>query len=444
LIAVGIGCLVLSGRDSPPLIIAGLVATILGALLLGPLAIRTFSAVAGRVSIAPRLALRDLARYQARSGAALAAVTLALGIAATVVVIASAEEGKKASEPASLSDRQIRLYLGPSEDRTLTPVDAPSQLGRLAAGARRVAAQLDGATAIPLRKATERDAPAMTVGNTRFLPTVELTKTFRSPEGGKNYQAQSEAFVATPAVLEYLGIDPATIDPGTDFLVDRTVTAKDLVIPSFTSRREIAVTNVQKIDTGRHLFGAETGRHPPYLITLNGLRRHGWKQIPAGWLVESSRPLTSAQIADARDAAAQAGLTIETRRESKAPTAVMSIATAAGAVLALAILAMTVGLIRGESAGDLRTLTAAGATPSIRRTLTATTAGALALLGAILAVAGAYVVLLALYHDDVGYLSDVPVLYLAVAVLGVPLAAAAAGWLVAGREPPTIARPVIN
>ena len=34
----------------------------------------------------------------------------------------------------------------------------------------------------------------------------------------------------------------------------------------------------------------------------------------------------------------------------------------AGALLALAILAMTVGLIRSESAGDLRTLTATGAT----------------------------------------------------------------------------------
>jgi putative ABC transport system permease protein len=38
----------------------------------------------------------------------------------------------------------------------------------------------------------------------------------------------------------------------------------------------------------------------------------------------------------------------------------------------------------------------------------------------------------------------VPVLYLALAVLGVPLAAAAAGWLLAGREPPAIARPVIE
>ena len=122
----------------------------------------------------------------------------------------------------------------------------------------------------------------------------------------------------------------------------------------------------------------------------------------------------------------------------------MAIATAAGALLALAILAMTVGLIRGESAGDLRTLTAAGATSGIRRTLTATTAGALALLGAILAVAGAYVVLVALWHDDLGYLSAVPVLYLALAIIGVPLAAAAAGWLVAGREPPAIARQAIE
>ena len=443
LIVVGIGCLALSDRETELLIVVGLLATILGSLLLGPLAIRTFSAVAGRVSIAPRLALRDLGRYQARSGAALAAVTLSLGIAATVVVIASAEEAKKSSEPASVSDSQIRLLLGPLEDRTLTPVNAPAQLDRLAAGARGIAAQLDGATVIPLRKATEPGAVPLRFprGNAQFIPTVELMR-FRSPDDGKS--VQSQAYVATPAVLEYIGIDPATIDPGTDFLVDRSVAAKDLVIPNFTSRTDIPVTSVQKIDTGRHLFGAGSGQTPPYFITLNGLRRHGWTQIPAGWLVESSRPLTSDQIADARDAAAEAGLTIETQRTSNPPTEVMAIATAAGALLALAILAMTVGLIRGESAGDLRTLTAAGATPGIRRTLTATTAGALALLGAILGAAGAYVVLLALYHDDLGYLSDVPVLYLGLAIIGVPLAAAAAGWLVAGREPPAIARMAIE
>ncbi len=122
----------------------------------------------------------------------------------------------------------------------------------------------------------------------------------------------------------------------------------------------------------------------------------------------------------------------------------MSVRLIAGAPLALGILAMSVGLIRGESAGDLRTLTATGATSRIRRAFTATTAGALALLGALLGVAVAYVVLVATYRDDLGYLSDVAVVYLVLAVAGVPLAAAAAGWLLAGREPPAIARRVIE
>jgi putative ABC transport system permease protein len=442
LITVGIGCLALSNRDRPPLIIAGLLAAILGSLLLGPLAIRTFSAVAGRLPIAPRLALRDLARYQARSGAALAAVTLALGIAATVVVSASAQEAKRASEPASLSDRQIRVYLGPAEARELTPVDAPAQIDQLTAGARQVASQLDHGTLTPLRKAVEPGAMPNAFGDTRVFPTIELMKRSDS-DGGMRFIGQSQLYVATPAVLRYLGIDPKTIDPSTEFLVDRSVATKELTIPSMTSRKVLPVTNVQRIEVGQHLFGSDSGLHPANFITLNGLRRHGWKQIPGGWLVESSHGLTSGQIADARDAAAKAGLTIEVRRKKNPPTKVMAIATAAGALLALTILAMTVGLIRGESAGDLRTLTATGATSRIRRTLTATTAGALALLGAMLGVAGAYIALAATYHDDLGYLSDVPVLYLALAVVGVPLAAAAAGWLVAGREPAAIARPVI-
>jgi putative ABC transport system permease protein len=439
LIAVGVGCLALSNRDRPLLIVAGIVATILGCLLLGPLAIRIFSGVAGRVSIAPRLALRDLARYQARSGAALAAVTLALGIAATVVVVASAEAAQKASEPPTLSDRQIRVYLGSGDARDLTPVEASAQLPRLAASVRQLAAQLDQATSILLRKAVQPGARPVVVGDTRFFSSVDLTRRF-----GRMYRGEGQLYVATPAALTYLGIGPATIDQGTDFLVDRSVRTDGLVISSFTSRREFAVTNAQRIEIGQHLFGFDSARKPPAFITLNGLRRHGWRQIPAGWLVESNRPLTSDQIADARQIAADAGLTIEVKEEGTSNAKIMAIATTAGAILALAILAMTVGLIRSESAGDLRTLTATGATSRIRRTLTAATAGALALLGALLGVVGAYVVLTALYYDDLGYLGDVPIVYLVLAIVGVPLIATAAGWLLAGREPPAIARTVIE
>jgi putative ABC transport system permease protein len=444
LIAAGIALLALSDRETTLLIIAGIVATFLGGLLLGPLAIRIFSGLAGRVSIAPRLALRDLVRYQARSGAALAAVTLALGIAATVVVVASAEEAETASAPPNLSDRQIRVYLGPENARDFTPVDALAQLGALSTSVERLAGQLDNPTVIQLRKATQRGARPMVFEDTRVLPAFDLTRRFEDSSGRKRYMGESELYVATPAVLRYLGIDPAAVDPSTDFLVDRRVRAGELSLLSMTSRKEFAVTNVQRIDVGQRLFGSSSALKPPTFITLDGLRRRGWKQIPAGWLIESSRPLSSEQITDARDVAANAGFTIEVRHKKGSPTEVMSIATAAGAILALAILAMTVGLIRSESAGDLRTLTATGASSGIRRTLTATTAGALALLGALLGVAGAYAMLAAMYYDDIGYLSDVPYLYLALAVVGVPLAAFTAGWLLAGREPPAIARTAIE
>ena len=115
------------------------------------------------------------------------------------------------------------MYLGPPDARELTPTDAPAQLESLAARVRRLAAQLDGATVIPLRKASQPGAPASVLGNTRVFTSVELARQFDSPEERKAYRSESTLYVATPAVLSYLGIDPGTVDPGTDFLADRSV-----------------------------------------------------------------------------------------------------------------------------------------------------------------------------------------------------------------------------
>jgi putative ABC transport system permease protein len=449
LIAVGIASLALSSRDKPPLIVGGIVATILGCLLVGPSAIRIFSSLAGHFSIAPRLALRDLARYQARSGAALAAITLALGIATAVVVTGTAEETRQneraAADLPNLSDRQVRVYTGPIQDPDAIPIpiQSPAQLARSEARVRELAAGFDQAAVIPLRKAIQPGLPPIvTFEGDRALIAVGLARQI----GEDAWTRESALYVATPALLSHLGIDPATVNPSADFLADPAVPTNELAILGNRARRQFAVTNVQKIDS-REVLGsgrADTGKVPSSFVTLNGLRRHGWKQIPAGWLVESSRPLTNDQIAAARDLAAESGLAIETQRKSTSFATPIAIATAAGALLALAILAMTVGLIRSESTRDLRTLTATGASSGIRRTLTAATAGALALLGALLGIAGAYLALAATYHDDLGYLSRIPVLSLAFLGIGVPLIASAAGWLLAGREPPTIARPVLE
>jgi putative ABC transport system permease protein len=466
LIAAGIGSLALSNRDSGTLIVAGIVATIVGTLLLGPLAIRIFARAAGHAPLAPRLALRDLARYQARSAAALAAITLALGIAAAVVIVAAAEEKKSEGEPPNLSNRQIRVYTGATPDSEIIAIQPPAELERQASRVRQLAARLDDAAVIPLRKVPlPGERPSVDDSGARVLPSATLRRKIDDPESRRwsrmgvlclgpragCYVTESNLNVATPAVLRYLGIDPASVDPSTDFLADRSLPTDELVTvsvqattqPERPRATEHAVTNVQRIDNPK-LFGSPKGERfvPTSFITIDGLRRLGWKQVPSGWLVESSRALTGAQIADAREFAADAGLTIEIQRESASHAELSTIATAAGALLALGVLAMTVGLIRSEAAADLRALTAAGATSKVRRMLAAATAGGLAFLGALLGIAGAYVVIVATYLDDLGYLGRIPVLHLALIAVGVPWAAIAAGWLLSGREPPAISRPV--
>ena len=118
LLAAGVTCLAFANRSEnspkPFLIIAGTVATVFGMLFLGPLFIRALASAGRRAPIAVRLAVRDLARYQARSAAALGAISLALAIAATVAVSAAAV----AVPPSrgNLPNNQAVVYMSPSGD----------------------------------------------------------------------------------------------------------------------------------------------------------------------------------------------------------------------------------------------------------------------------------------------------------------------------------------
>jgi putative ABC transport system permease protein len=105
------------------------------------------------------------------------------------------------------------------------------------------------------------------------------------------------------------------------------------------------------------------------------------------------------------------------------------------------VLAASVGLIRSETAPDLRTLAASGASPGIRRMITAATAATLGLLGAILGLAGALAAGLAWAHSSLSDMfGGLPLSDVLILLAGLPLIAAAAGWLLAGREPEVIAR----
>ena len=424
LIVLALACLALANQTSGPLIIAGALAMALGISFISPLSIRVLTAAGRRAPVAVRLALRDLARYQARSAAALAAISLALGIAVAIMISLAA--AMNPANAGNLPANQMLISIGQPGENQLAPIRTPAELSTLAAAVHRIAGSLGGATVIPLDMPVNPASQPQPGGQ---QPVVSLNAPLGRATGRNGVYRSVALYVATPAVLHLLGINPATIGPATDIL---TVQAGQDVLTTITTITD--ATNVQRIHVPD--YSAE----PTSLITVNGLRREHWTQIRSGWMVNSARPLHAPQIAAARELAARSGLVIESRNTQASLATIRTLATAAGALIALGVLAMTVGLIRAEAAGDVRTLTAIGAASTTRRTLTATTAGTLALLGALLGSGAAYLALAAGHRSDIGVLSQAPVLDLALTIVGVPAGAALAGWILAGRRPPSVAR----
>src|SRR5262249_3759293 len=74
-------------------LILGLVALCIGVVLVAPACLALLSKAARWAPVTVRLAMRDLARYRARSGAALGAISLSVLIAAIICVISAARFG---------------------------------------------------------------------------------------------------------------------------------------------------------------------------------------------------------------------------------------------------------------------------------------------------------------------------------------------------------------
>ena len=120
------------GNGHALFLLGGLVITITGICLLAPLAISVLAAGAGpRLPVAIRIALRDLVRYRARSGAALAATTFAVFLAMGICVVASI----KFDNPLNwigpnLSSSQVTVGAtqspGPGQRSSSAPPSSPS------------------------------------------------------------------------------------------------------------------------------------------------------------------------------------------------------------------------------------------------------------------------------------------------------------------------------
>jgi putative ABC transport system permease protein len=399
--------------------VAGVVTITVGVLFLAPTALAAVGRAARRLPVTGRLALRDLARFQARSAMALGAVSLAIGIPIAIIITSTA--GEASADEGNLSDRDLLFRIGDAEGDMVEDVPA-TEVDTMAAQVDALAGELDEASVVQLEMAMEPDSeeiPGFDVRQAVALGFPTDDDTFRDVP----------AYVATPELLAQLGVDPARVDADAEILTVRSeplyfLTAARRVDPERATRR--AGLDVPAYSSA-----------PTTLVTPEAVERRGWDTVPVGWLVTAPSALSADEVREARVTAAAAGLTVEARRESST-TSLRRGAIGAGSLLALAIVAMTVGLVRSEVARDLRTLTATGATGGVRRRLTAWTAGALALLGVALGALGAYLALAAGYARELGVLGDVPFWELAVIAAGVPLLAAGAGWLLGGREPASL------
>lgn len=440
--AAGFVCLILAHTHQPALIVCGILATTAGMLLLAPLGIRLLGTFARRAPVAIRLALRDLARYQARSGAALAAASLAVGIAATITVTAAAQQAHDQTlTGGNLPTNQLIVWLddpghkggpglsvAPAGGPTTTPaVPNPTVVDNARTVAAQIAQRLGGGPAVELQVAVDltTQVPA---GAPPDAGHATLVHTIRAPDGGEGWTMVATPYVATAEVLKLYGLTAADLKPGTAILSSR----QDLRAVELGTgfKGDFKPVTVQ---TSKQLPNYTSA--PNTLVTPRAVAANGLTAEPVGWLVQSKQRITPAQLADARRRAAAAGITIESRTgPDHSLQQLRDYSTLAGALVALGVLAMTVGLIRGETAGDLRTLAATGASGTTRRTLNATSAGALALLGGILGTAAAYLALIAWHWHDISYLNRPPYANLAVLIFGLPVAAVAGAWVL-GRTP---------
>jgi putative ABC transport system permease protein len=441
-----------SGQNNGTLEVAvGFIALAVAIVLLAPAALSVVAAAGRRSPVAIRLALRDLARYRARSGPALAAISLSTLIAVIICVASAARFGDVLDYAGpNLSSNQLIVYApGNTDGRSTVPDQNPTAAQNAAAPrvAKEIAAGLGTSTAIALENTS-----------------VNLVHA----ANGRSWSGP--IYVATPQLLNAFGIKQSQINPDADILTMRPgLSTMSLMQLTYSSGK-----NGNPQGGGQILSGPGNGpngqnswpcpagsciANPPIqeisqlpsgtsapntVVTEHAITTLHLSVGVQGWLIQVPNGLTATQVTDAQRIAAAAGMGVESRNSIPSLAQIIDAATLFGIVLAIGILGMSVGLVRSEAARDLRTLTATGAGGVTRRTLTATTAGALGFTGAVVGIVGGYLAAIGFFRsnslDGLSSLTSIPVTNLLVILLGMPLAATVLGWLLAGRDPAVISR----
>jgi putative ABC transport system permease protein len=425
------------------LILVGMIGCQIASALLAPFIVDRLARLAWRAPLATRLAIRDLERYRSRSGAAMAAVSFAVFLATIAIIIASVrfDDALDYTAP-NMASNQLILYApgnDPQQYQAGQSTPAPT-LAAVRAEAAALASLLHapGPLELQIPVSLHVAMPGQPVQN-EYGGLISLRG---SGFGGLMY-------LATPALLKAFGISPGSVNPRADVLTVRAALPSTgnlgLVSGAYLGQPPnepcpagLCLLNPVIQEVGKLPAGTSV---PNTVITERADKALGETPVTVGWLITAPSGLTAVQINTARQAALSFGTTVETKSGQLSLGQISNGATLGGLLLALGVLAMTVGLIRSETSRDLRALTAAGAGARVRRALTGVTAGVIGFLGAALGTVTAILAGAVWAHSSFTQtFGNVPWSDVGLLVVGMPLIGAATGWLLGGRQPAAVAR----
>ncbi len=330
-------------------LVLGIVLLIVAIILLAPFCLVVLARLGRQAPIAVRLALRDLVRYRARSGSALAAISLGVFIAALVCVLTAQRYGNvldyAGPNLSQQPDHRVHAQRRPGpgqRPRRIQPIrDRRHAAGR--GGGRpehrqgprlehrhrtrpdqRLAAARRG-RAVLVRTGVRGHAPAPA-----GLRDQGLRR--QSRRGHPEHAARAVRPVRHAARLRrLLRLARRRVSPGNGGPGQR---ASQLPVPEGPVRGQPGDPGGRRAAV-RHL-GAQHGDHR----TRHPHARPAHQPVQ-GWLIQAPHNPTAAQITNARLTAGAAGMTIETKSSTPSSAEILDYATAFGIALALGILAMS-------------------------------------------------------------------------------------------------------
>ncbi len=411
--------------------VVGVLVAPIGLLLVAPLLVRLLSRATTPMPLAPRLAGRSVGRHNRRSAAIVAALALALAIPIGLVVVTSSIDARRADEGPNLADNWLIAWQ-PGIQGESKRIPAVLDHDRLAAAVERISEERPDLTLVPIETAVLSDGlPKMwdfdDVGSQ--LSVVPLlagrqgsdeclncdTYGFGETDdnGDEVVWIADSSWIATPALVAALGIDPPT----------------GVAVAVSDEYRPLSVAGAIDGDVRISAAWPNNASVPPLLVSEAVVATDGFERLTTGVLVVADEPVDAA-IRDLILGMVGPDLAVEFPEPPPERSGLRAAAITIGLLIGVGIALAAVTLFTVELGDDLEVLHTVGAPPRTTRRLASAVAAIVAMAGAVLALLIGYVALIPLLTArEVDFPFVVPWRSLIAILVVFPAVAAVAGWL---------------